>query len=182
MSVHKSDRDKSSLDYYHYFYTLKRELTNLALRNFGVKSWEIKDTMITDDWSDSDKEMLEYLINQYHREPLVARDPQWFIDKLRDELINLLLELSGYISDGYKLQTPIILKEAEQKRLWQDQALGCCEKIIQLLQYAGAVLPINLNTMIRFIPLIEQEEQLIKDWRKDSNKDLKKLQDKGITG
>jgi hypothetical protein len=65
---------------------------------------------------------------------------------------------------------PTNMAEYEERRMFQNKAIGQCYRLLQELQYVVEILPVNVNKYARFIEGIEKEIRLLRGWRKRDNK------------
>ena len=66
-----------------------------------------------------------------------------------------------------------VMEELMERRMFQNNAIGQCYRLLQELQYSIEVLPVDIEKYARFVEVIEKEIYLLKGWRKKDNK-LKK--------
>ncbi|MCD8208136.1 MAG: hypothetical protein LUD72_09400 [Bacteroidales bacterium] len=177
MSVLKSKRQPSDFEVFHQYYQLRREITDLLLRDFGY-SREKEEKKLRRQFNGKDPEELgEEAVKQY--EKAEARDDafdEWFVKEEREAILTYLRNLGQYLFSANDIY-PQYKSELEQRRIYQDKALGCCEVLMQELQYIIETLPVNINKYTRFADMIQHEISLIKAWRKSDNK-FKKIVDK----
>lgn len=67
--------------------------------------------------------------------------------------------------------------EFYERRINMDKAIGCCDSILELMQYAGETLPVDAQKYMRFVEKILLEKKLIKGWRKSDNRLLRKIKE-----
>ena len=170
MSVLKSKRKPSQFEVFHHLTKLRREITDLLLRDFGY-SFEKAEKRLEkrfgnrpyEDLTDQDKAVYDRLKARW-----TAFD-EWFIKDERQVIIDCLREITKevYITNSIYPTCP---EELVQRRLHQDEAVGQCYRLTQELQYAIETLPVDVNTYLRFGESIQTEVNLIKGWRKSDNK------------
>jgi hypothetical protein len=147
VSVLKNKRGLSKLEFYHNARTMRREITELLLRDFGIHS----------------RGKLEC------KPPL----PEGYYDELVEEfsknmrvlLRNLMLNITA-ANTIY----PVSQDELMLRRRYQTGAIINCEQLLQEIQYCGDVLPVKASTFMQYIEKIEFEVKLLKGWRKANNK------------
>ncbi len=61
---------------------------------------------------------------------------------------------------------PTNQSEAELRRTYQIQAIGCCEALLQEFQYAYEVLPIPENTARKITAMLLRESKMLRGWKK----------------
>ena len=98
-----------------------------------------------------------------------------FLDIKFERIINLCADIVGDINRANAMFVTN-LTEYEQRRLYQDKAIGNCQVLKQELQSIVDVLSgLNLNKYKTSIEMIEKELRLIKSWRKSDLRLKKKL-------
>ena len=150
MSVLKSKRKESQFQVFHQAYHLRKQMTDLLLRDFGYKGKR----------------------NPHETEKQSERRlafEQWFIVDERKYIIDLLRELITNITMANNI-FPTLEYEYIERRLYQDKAIGICNALLQELQYAIETLPVDVNNYIRFADLLQDEIRLLKGWRKSDNR------------
>ncbi len=177
MSVLKSKRQPSDFEVFHHYYQMRKEITDLLLRDFGYsRSKELKKLQHQfsgkpfEELDDQEKE-------RYSR--MEERDKafdEWFIVEERKTVLTYLRNIGANIFAANDIY-PQYQTELEQRRLLQDRAIGYCDGLMQELQYIIETLPVNINKYTRFAEMIQQEIKLIKAWRKSDNK-FKKIVNK----
>lgn len=63
---------------------------------------------------------------------------------------------------------PTTAAEVEQRREHQNEAIICCEQIIQHLQWLVDTLPVNVSDFDIVVEKINKEVALLKNWRKQN--------------
>lgn len=170
MSVLKSKRKASQFEVFHHLNKLRRDITDLLLRDFGY-SFEKAESRLArrfggrayDDLTEKEKETFER-----HRVKLEAFD-EWFISDQRQTIVNCLRNITREVYIANSIY-PTCIEELNQRRLHQDEAIGHCYHLVQELQYAIETLPVDVNTFLRFGEAIQTEINLIKGWRRSDNK------------
>lgn len=170
MSVIKRKRKPSQFEVFHHLYKLRRDITDLLLRDFGYSFHKQEKNLMKrfrnkpyDELSDSEK-------NQYDR--LKARwtaFDEWFIRDERQVIVDCLREITKHVYIANSIY-PTVPEELIQRRIHQDEAIGQCYRLTQELQYAIETLPVDVNVYTRFGEAIQTEINLIKGWRKSDNK------------
>lgn len=62
------------------------------------------------------------------------------------------------------------MREYEQRRGYQNNAIVNCEQIIKELQRVVEIFEVDVNTYGRYVKAIDREIGLIKKWRQRDNK------------
>jgi hypothetical protein len=157
MSVLKNKRGLSKLEFYHTARKLREDITNLLLRDFGVRD-KVR-TMRTED------NLEVTVIEEY---------PDWLITEFRQSIMRLLRNLMMNITAGNTIY-PATPEEAAECRRYQTAAIISCEHLLQEMQYCADVLPVKLAAFLPFAETIDFEIKLLKGWRKSSNTLAKKV-------
>jgi hypothetical protein len=150
MSVLKNKRGLSKLEFYHNARKMRRELTELVLRDFGIHSRG------------------KNFKAGYGPEP-----PEGYYDELLEEfsrgvrslLRNLLLNITAA-----NTIFPLSYDELALRRRYQTGAIVNCEQLLQEMLYCKDVLPVKASIFDPYIEQIEFEIKLLKGWRKANNK------------
>jgi hypothetical protein len=164
MSVLKNNRTLSKLEFYHNARTLREEITNFLLRDFGVR----------------DK------VRKIHGEDnievtIIEEYPAWLITFFRQNVIGILRSLMMHITAANTIY-PVTLEELAERRKYQTAVIINCEQLLGEMTYCSDVLPIELAKFIPYIDKITFEIKLLKGWRKSSNELAKKIKNGTIHG
>lgn len=170
MSVLKSKRKPSQFEVFHHLTQLRKDITDLLLRDFGY-SFEKAEKRLQKRFSgreydyltDSEKAQYDRLKRRYE-----AFD-EWFIEDERRVIIDCLRAIGEHVYTANSIY-PVYMEELIERRVHQDLAIGQCYRLVQELQYAIETLPVDVNVYLRFSASIQKEIDLIKGWRKSDNK------------
>jgi hypothetical protein len=160
LSVLKSKRSLSKLEFYHNARKLRKDITELLLRDFGVRD---KVRKIKTEGS------MELTI--------IEEFPNWLIIEFRRNILRILHNLMMNIAAGNTVY-PTTPEEVVVRRQYQTAAIVNCEQLLQELMYCSDVLPIGLEKFMPFVDAVEFEIRLLKGWRKSTNKMLDDLEKK----
>jgi len=163
MSVLKNRRGLSKLEFYHNARKMRKEITKLTLRDFGIHSRGKK-----------------------FKEETNSQQPEGYYDELLEEfsrsIRQLLRNLMLNITAGNTIY-PTSLDEFALRRRYQNGAIINCQQLNQEILYLEDIIPVKASVFIPYIELIEFEEKLLKGWRKSDNKKkidfIKKQQEQG---
>jgi hypothetical protein len=170
MSVVKRKRKESQFEVFHHFYKVRKNITDLLLRDFGYSSKKSEDYLSKTFGGRPYEDLKEHEQKHYNlRKSKTDAFEQWFIldqrqvvmDCLRNILENIFLANSIY---------PLYPAELIERRIFQDKAIGQCYRLLQELQYAIETLPVDIKAYVRFAEDLDKEIALIKGWRKSDNK------------
>jgi hypothetical protein len=150
MSVLKNKRGLSKLEFYHNARRMRREITMLVLRDFGIHSRGKK-----------------------FKEDSGSQQPEGYYDELLEEFSKnvrqLLRNMMWNITAGNTIY-PVNDTEVQERRHHQTAAIINCEQLLQELLYCEDVMPVKVSKFMPYIEQIEFEIKLLKGWRKANNK------------
>jgi hypothetical protein len=155
MSVLKNKRGLSKLEFYHNARRLRRDITNLLLRDFGVRD------RIRKVKSPSGEEV-----------SVIEGYPDWLLEEFRRNIMQILRNLMLTITAGNTIY-PTTDGVMALRRQYQTAAIINCEQLLQEFHYCEDVLPVALAKFVPFVDSIETEINLLKGWRKSNNKIIK---------
>ena len=156
MSVLKSKRKQSQFEVFHHLNKLRKDITDLLLRDFGY-SFEKAEARLLKQFGGRTLEQLSEAFDD------------WFIYDQRQVIVNCLRDITKEVYIANSIY-PTVMEELVQRRLHQEEAIGHCYRLVQELQYAIETLPVNVNIFLQFGEAIQTEINLIKGWRKADNK------------
>lgn len=154
MSVLTSKRKESKFEAITFSIDLHDMLLDFMQRSFGVKDLEhfvrVRYAYGKDETEDFAK--YRYLMNNFKNR----------IDQLASQLTsNVRAANSTY---------PTSMREYEQRRDYQNNAIINCEQILKELQRIVEIFEVDVNTYGRYVNAIDREIGLIKKWRQRDNK------------
>jgi hypothetical protein len=164
MAVLKNKRSLSRLEFYNNARKLREGITNMLLRDFGVrdKVRKIKtpeNTEIT-------------VIEGY---------PEWLIVSFRQSIINIMRSLMLNITAGNTI-FPVTPDELALRRRYQTGAIINCEQLLEEMIYCSDVLPVKLEKFLPYVDSIKFEIQLLKGWRKSNSIIEKRIKEDAAKG
>jgi hypothetical protein len=174
MSVLKNKRGLSKLEFYHNARNLRKNLTSLLLRDFGVY---VKVNGHEHTKQDDEEQ----------GEIAGGTDPEWLLINFRESIMRILRNLIINITAGNTIYPTdmkgvpaeyskrVLSDDLADRRRYQTAAIVNCEQLIQELQYCTDVLPIKMEKLLPYIESVEFEIRLLKGWRKSTNEMAKKL-------
>ena len=176
MAVPKSKRGESKFEVLIHAIKLRREVTLLLLRDFGIKR-KIRDYKITAEFSESDEKVFNELAEKYDfKHTLTAIYPEWLINHFRG---NVMTITSDIVRNVISANTIFVTSESEydERRNYQTRAICGCENLLQELQYIISLLCSNVdeNKFTRYVEMTEKQIALLRAWRKADNKIKKNL-------
>ena len=153
--VHKNKRGLSRLEFYHNARRMRKELTALVLRDFGI-----------------------HKRGKVFKDETGSQQPEGYYDELIEEfsqsIRNLLRNMMLNITGGNTI-FPTNYDELEMRRRYQNGAIVNCEQILQEILYLDDVMPIKASVFVPYIERIETEIKLLKGWRKSNSKMAEKI-------
>ena len=174
MSVLARKRSQSKYEFYTNAVRLRCEITKLLLRDLGVKKLVRNLVIKTDNMEPQDADLLLGVMEKYELKAFPAEYPQWLIQKLRDSIWEIMRDMHVNITRAYSIFATN-MAEANERRNAQNRAIADCESLLQEMQLAIEVLPIDAEKYMRYVDLIEKEIALLKGWRKADNKKNREL-------
>lgn len=177
MSVLKNKRNLSDLEFFHNAIKLRKEMTELMLRDFGVKARNKNAQVLPKRYfmSKEDGEKFMALCEQYKIVSVLETYPDWLINEFRSSMLECLRSIMANITAANSIY-PVCEEEWAERRLRQDRAIAACETLLQEMAYVISILPVDANKYMRFVDIIQREIALLKGWRKSDNKLRAKLQ------
>ncbi len=177
MSVVKSKRKASQFEVFHHLYKMRREVTDLILRDFGydLSKAETKVQSIFGNKAYEELTPQEQVRYEKLKDRNKAFD-EWFINDERQIIVDCLRNITEEVFVANSIY-PMYPEELIERRLHQDKAIGQCYRLTQELQYAIETLPVDINKYLRFAEMIDKEISLIKGWRKSDNKFKRAISD-----
>ena len=154
MSVLASKRKESKFEAITFSIDLHDMLVGFMQRSFGVKDLDhlvrVRYAYGKDETEDFAK--YRYLMTNFKNR----------IDQLASQLTsNVRAANSTY---------PTSMREYEQRRDYQNNAIINCEQILKELQRIVEIFEVDVNTYGRYVNAIDREIGLIKKWRQRDNK------------
>ena len=170
MSVLKNKRKASQFEVFHHLYKMRRDITELLLRDFGYSFEKAEKRLLKQFGGRGYADLSEVERERYDRTKQRWESfDDWFIYDERQVIVNCLRDITREVFIANSIY-PTCMEELVQRRLHQDEAIGHCYRLSQELQYAIETLPVDVNTYLRFGEAIQTEINLIKGWRKADNK------------
>ena len=176
MSVVKRKRKESQFEVFHNFYKVRKDITDLLLRDFGYSEKKSQDYLLKTFGGRPYHELTEAEKRHYDDRKIKTNSfEEWFIIDQRQTVMDCLRRVQEHIFIANSIY-PQYQAELIERRIHQDRAIGQCNRLLQELQYAIETLPVNIDKYLRFADGIEKQIKLIKGWRKSDNKFNKKFE------
>jgi len=177
MSVPVSKRGLSELEFYKVAIRLRKDITDLLLRDFGIKK-KVRNTEILAKagMSEEDADEIKRLISKYDISPAITDEyPIWLVEHFRTRILNIMTVMVLNIRMANSIY-PNSREEFFERRLHQDRAIGNCDQLLEMMQYIMSVFPVDAQKYMRYVEMIDRERLLLKGWRKSDNKALRRIQ------
>lgn len=174
MAVLARKRTLSQMQFYMTAIDLRKSITFILLRDLGVKNKVRTLKFIEKGMAPEDAKTLNNITDKYGMNSLINEYPEWFIDKIRNSIWDILRDMMLNITWAYSIWATC-KAEAEARRVYQDKAIADCESLIKELELALDILPVNSEKYMPYVDKILKEEALLKGWRKSDNKRYKEL-------
>lgn len=170
MTVPAGKRQPSNLEFLNTYYKLRKAVTAVLLRDFGVKrsARDLWTFCYSAKFNHEDGEAFRSLCDKY-RIDLEAEFPLWLLEHYRGRVLKSLYDLLENIVYANSIY-PTTEKEWEYRRQFQQKAIANCYQLLQVFQMAVSDLPVDANKYMLLVGLIERELGLLKAWKKAGNK------------
>ena len=145
------------MEFYHTSRQLREDMTNLLLRDFGVRD-----------------KVRKIKTDEHTEVTIIEEYPEWLIVSFRQSIMGILRDLMMNITAGNTIY-PTNLEELRMRRGFQNLAIIACEKLLQEMQYCADILPVKLEKFLPYVDKIELLIRLLKGWRKSDNAIERKL-------
>ena len=152
------------MEFFHNARTLREDMTNFLLKDFGVRDKVRK--------FKGEDNMEVTIIEEY---------PEWLITFFRTSIMDLFRDLMMNITDA-NTNYPTTMEELADRKKAQQAAVTNCYQLLCELTHCADVLPVELNKFLPYIDKISFEIKLLKGWKKSSNDLARKIKDGTIKG
>jgi len=167
MSVLKSKRTVSPMEFLKNALDLRKQLTEWAMRDFGTKK-NVKHIQAgVQGMSEEDITALNGILAKYDRAPrrLQSVYPEWFLLQEIKFIGRQLFELCDNIAHANSVYI-VYEVDKNQRREYQNAAIGNCYALKQELQFLIETVGTDVNQLGDITAKIEKEIALLKGWRK----------------
>lgn len=172
MSVIKAKRKPSQFEVFHHLYKLRKEITDLLLRNFAYDSDKSTKRLLKKFGKETIEELSDDQKVTYEKLKVKAESfDKWFVESEREVIVNCLRQITKevYLANSI-YPTEEFKNELEERQLHQSLAIGYCYDLVQELQYAIETLPVDINKYTHFGNEIQTQINLIRGWKKSDRK------------
>jgi hypothetical protein len=175
MSVPKGKRKESEFEVFIHFYRMRKDITDLLLRDFGYKEKK-QEKYIEKMFGGIPYEEMNDVQKEHYNKAKEKTEAfhDWYIVEQRETIMRCLRRINQHIFMANSIY-PQYESELIERRIEQDRAIRECNVLIQELQYIINTLPVDVNKYVRFSDAIQREINLIKGRRKSDNKFKKKF-------
>lgn len=177
MSVPKSERGISEMEFYYNATKLRRMIIELLLKDFGMKHKirTVKQIGVMYHFSDEDKLTLQSLMTKYEMDDSIIDEyPSWLINEFRDTILEILrnLRLNIRLANSIYITSK---EEYNERRKYWTLAICNCQQLLDEMQFVIEMLNVDINKYMIYVEVITKEIALLKGVRKSDNKVLGKL-------
>lgn len=177
MGVIKSKQGLSEMEFYKNAMALRKKMAELLLKDFGIRNKVRKPSSIVDGMSGEDADIVTGILDKYQKTFILDEYPSWFVDKLRTEILNISYSIVMNIVQANSIY-PNSSAECQDRRKFQDHAIGNCEQLLQEMQFIISMIPVDANKYMPYVDMIEREIKLLKGWRKSDNRFVKTIRER----
>ena len=175
MSVPTWRQTASKLDAFTEAVKLRHIITQLILRNFGLKRDKF-DALIDKKVREKYPELkgliskIDRYQNEVEKARLLTEYPDWFIKKIRDNLFDYSSELVANVASANEIlcRTP---DEYRKRILIQDDAIGDIAKIRQEVLFIEEFMNIDLSRYMNYSEQLEVTLKYLYKWKKSTVRD-----------
>ena len=174
----KKDRKETKFEVMDNMLDIWKQVTELSFRGFGKqKRKKPKIPKNFDEWSE--KSQNDWIANTNER---TLRQEQWDMNFINNEtqVVDNICRKIVQLIDQANTMVPQTIMEFDQKRLWQDEAIGLCNNLKQELNHIADTIPCNKNFLAIQTDSIDKEINLLRGWRKSFNKNREEIISKEI--
>ena len=171
MSVLKSQRKLSDMEFYHNAVKLRQAIVLFLLRDFGIKPKVRRPENIAKSlkMDAEDLEIFTKLTEKYKIKRIEETFPEWIISYFRETIMKEARQLIYLITKANTIY-PTSFAELDQRRELQTSAISCCEQLLQDFQFIITIFDVDINKFLPYVDLIQKEIALLKGWRKGDHR------------
>ena len=180
MSVIKNMQKLSSMEFYKNAIRIRQRTTDWMLRDFGTKKSRRSVKQVVKNIDPDDQKIIDDIFNKYGKrlnQEFQSEYPEWFISFEQKAIIEIIHELMMNITAANSIYATREF-EFDMRRKYQNEAIACCYKLYQELQYVITTVYTDANSYIQLLDSIDTEIDLLKGWRQSDNRARKKLKEK----
>jgi hypothetical protein len=172
------------MEFHHMVCKLRKEITEKLISDFGIKH-KVRQIHIygdkivrdgiapatSEETEETDTIFTEVRKNKTTELTVIEDYPRWLINQFRISIMNIFRDLMHDVTMANSIY-PINDTELQERRFFQNKAIGECEFLIQELQYAADILPVKFSSLMRYAADIDKLIAVLKGWRQ-ANKKIK---------
>lgn len=158
MSVLKSKRTESSLQFYETARTLRRKISTDLLQRLCNENLYREN----------------YTTEQNTQVATKETYPAFIIDFIRQDILNTLRNIMKCISLANEIY-PVTIIELDKRRVFQDYAIGYTRMLQNELEYCVDIFPQQLHCMLQYADETDHLIKILRRWKKSNNKILEKI-------
>lgn len=174
----KKDRKETKFEVMDNMLDIWKQITELSFRGFGKRMRKKpKIPKNFDEWSEESQN--RWIVNT---EGKLQQQEQWDMNFINNEtrVVDNICRKIVQLIDHANTMVPQTIMEFDQKRLWQDEAIGLCNNLKQELNHIADTIPCNKNFLAIQTDSIDKEINLLRGWRKSFNKNREEIISKEI--
>lgn len=179
-SVPKHKRKESSVEFYHNFLKLRKEVIMILMRDFGIKQKSYSTSLIEEIYKidNEDKKILDEIHEKYGITSYkIDKYPEWIIGTWRYEILSILNMIGIKIICANSIYINNIYDYNMRRSYWND-AIGYCYTLLDKLYEIIDCINVTLGAYEIVIEMIRKEIKLLKGVRRSDNKRIKDLKTK----
>jgi len=174
MSVPKSQRNQSQVEFFQKAILIKKAMIMFFIKDMKVKDADKSFNIFSSKMRETDKKTFEKLCQEY-KITFQMEYPAWLIIHFRDRIIKICNDLCDNITSAYVIYSTF-LSDSIQRRIYMNNAIINCEQLLKEVAFIKETFPnCKINELSLVIDDIVKEIELLKQWRKKDNNELKKL-------
>lgn len=174
----KKDRKETKFEVMDNMLDIWKQITELSFRGFGKRMRKKpKIPKNFNEWSEESQN--RWIVNT---EGKLQQQEQWDMNFINNEtqVVDNICRKIVQLIDQANTMLPQTIMEFDQKRLWQDEAIGLCSNLKQELNHIADTIPCNKNFLAIQTDSIDKEINLLRGWRKSFNKNREEIISKEI--
>lgn len=172
--IPKSKRAHSNLEAQHLAISIRQKISLELLTSFGYSQKKLEEAIKKQTKGIQDPEHCKEISEAIRK--LEDDYACWFIKRHRDRVDDLCCDISQHLR-GANTIWPTYRFEYRDRRSELNQALKCCNKLQDELQYIAEALPSDKNKYMSIVLEVEALFNMIKALRQSDNRFLKHLKD-----
>lgn len=169
----KKDRKETKFEVMDNMLDIWKQVTELSFRGFGKRMRKKpKIPKNFNEWSEESQN--RWIANT---EGKLQQQEQWDMNFINNEtrVVDDICRKIVQLIDQANTMLPQTIMEFDQKRLWQDEAIGLCNNLKQELNHIADTIPCNKNFLAIQTDSIDREISLLRGWRKSFNKNREEI-------